>query len=331
MSIGHYFWNITCWDDLNNTNTSLMWIFNISTIFDFTLNASEIIFNTSEPIESSDININATIYNLGSTTVYNLTVQFYDGDPLSGGVMINTNVTIAELGGNNQTRINITWVPSLGLHNIWVVIDPIDEFSELNETNNNATNNVTIPSWHYVYGNLSGNLILQDLINKSVFTWNASDIETGNIFVVDVDSYIDWLNITEIGVNLTGGNESDDFEEIDTSLNSTSYPDNINITYTDAGKPKNTTSLIVFKELLQFVPIANSTNNTNFFTGILWDSSDNNPGQYNGSQDLIFVTRINRDQPCRYGTCDFEMRIPSELKEYKTPDVYSVAFYSELK
>ena len=77
--------------------------------------------------------------------------------------------------------------------------------------------------------------------------------------------------------------------------------------------------------------IVNSTNNSAFFTGILWDKSDSNPGEYNGSQDLIFVTKINRDQPCRYGFCDFEVRVPSELKEYIAIDMNTVAFYSELK
>ena len=76
--------------------------------------------------------------------------------------------------------------------------------------------------------------------------------------------------------------------------------------------------------------MSNSTNNTYFKTGILWDSSDSNPGEYNGSQDLVFVTKISPTTSGKYGISDFEMKIPSNLKQL-VPPTDSVSFYFELR
>ena len=96
--------------------------------------------------------------------------------------------------------------------------------------------------------------------------------------------------------------------------------------------PLNVTSFVVFTDTIYNVSIVNSTNNTNFVTGILWDQSDETgDGQFNGSEDVLFITEIKRNQLGRYGNYDFEIRVPSELKKYKGPDLNSVTFYVELK
>ena len=59
-------------------------------------------------------------------------------------------------------------------------------------------------------------------------------------------------------------------------------------------------------------------------------SADNN-GEYNGSEDIVFVSEIKRNTQGAYGIYDFELRVPSELKKYKSPDLASVTFYVELR
>jgi len=87
-----------------------------------------------------------------------------------------------------------------------------------------------------------------------------------------------------------------DFSDIDRVLQSTNYSDSVNRTYTAAGSVNEFSSFTTYGRIIDSVPVVNSTNTSNFITGMLWDYSDSNPGRYNGSQDLIFVTRMNKVQ-----------------------------------
>ena len=218
----------------------------------------------------------------------------------------------------------------MGLHEIWVVVDPDNLIVELTETNNNASKNLTISSWHIIYGQSLGDLVIQDLQNISVFGWHVNISGSGNIFAIDYDSSITWDNMTAIGVDLDGNQQMNDFEEIDATLGSTNFTDSVNSTFTVNSAPRNKTSFVVFSSTITNVSVANSTNNSNFMTGILWDSSDGGV-EYNTSQDLIFITKINPNKQGAYGMYDYEIRIPSELKKYISGDQYSIALYVELR
>ena len=329
LDYGIHYWNISCADDLGN--------FNISETRNFTINRSDlkitsvdIIFNDTYPVDGKNITINATIHNIGGVPANNFIVQFFDGDPGEGGSQINGNKTIASLDAGENTTINVNWTTSLGLHEIWVLVDSNNSVSELSETNNNASKNITISSWHIIYGQSSGNLVIEDLQNISIFGWYVNISDSGNIFAIDYDSSISWDNMTAVGIDLDGNQQMDDFEEIDTALGSTNFTDSVNRTFTSNGLPINKTSFNVFSNLIENVSVVNSTNNSNFVTGILWDSSDGG-NEYNTSQDLIFITKINPNKQGAYGVYDYEIRIPSELKKYIATDQYSVALYVELR
>jgi len=62
----------------------------------------------------------------------------------------------------------------------------------------------------------------------------------------------------------------------------------------------------------------------------LWDSSDANNGEYNGTQDVVFITKLNNNAPGRYGIYDYEIKIPVRLREYDTADSNNVYFYYDL-
>ena len=99
--------------------------------------------------------------------------------------------------------------------------------------------------------------------------------------------------MTAVGINITGKNATRDFEEIDGALNITGFTDSINNSFTYNGYGKNFDSFFVYSANITNVPIINSTNTSNFITGILWDNSDINNGEYNGTQDVVFITKIN--------------------------------------
>jgi hypothetical protein len=330
LSLGDHSWNVTCMDDLNNSNTSLTASFVINQP-DLTLNTTDIVFNDSNPKEGENITISATVYNTGGIPASNVLVQFYNESPTKGGIQIDGNQTVPTIDTGGNVTVNVTWIPTLGTHEIWVVVDPDNTVSEKNESNNNASTNITISSWFTMYGNSTGDLFIQDISNQTVFSWLNISATGGNIFAVDLDNDIEWNSLKALGRNMSDSISMDDFEDVDNVLKSTNYSDSINITYTYNGNPRNTTTFYVFNNVIQNVSIANSTNNSNFVTGILWDTSDDADGEYSGTEDLVFVSEINPDSQGKYGIYDYEIRIPSELKKYKTADIYSVVFYVELR
>jgi hypothetical protein len=78
------------------------------------------------------------------------------------------------------------------------------------------------------------------------------------------------------------------------------------------------------------VSVINSTNSSAFQTGILWDYSDGNTGEYNGTQDLVFISRISPRTVSKYGTYDYEIRVPAMLRQYRESNYNTVSFYAEL-
>jgi parallel beta-helix repeat protein len=96
-------------------------------------------------IEGKLTNITATIHNLGSGDAKDVIVCFYDEHPSSGEVIGST--TIPQLSSRTTENVSISWNPTpVGEHNITVVLDPDNLIPELNETNNNATQNVSVVS-----------------------------------------------------------------------------------------------------------------------------------------------------------------------------------------
>ncbi|MFH1641753.1 MAG: hypothetical protein ABIC04_02545 [Nanoarchaeota archaeon] len=336
LNFGHYTYSINCTDGNNYESASDLRFIRVSDQ-DLTLTYSDISFSDETPTENDKIIINATIYNIGSENITsNITVQIYNGDPNISGIQIGNNITIKGLQADSNLTIGTNWTITQGTHNIFILIDvPINlngSIIESNESNNQANNTIFLPAYQIFYGNISVSIILSTIADNSVYMWfNQSDV-TGNVFVIDSDSSIDWTNLSALGINVTGKNSTRDFDELDYSLNLTELADSINRSYTFHGNPKKFDSFTIYSLDIDNVPIINSTNTSNFVTGILWDQSDFNTGEYNGSQDIAFVTRINSNNFGKYGIYDYEVKIPANLRNYIKPNnENSVTLYSELK
>lgn len=333
LSYGMHYWNVTCKDYVNRTNTSLTYIFRVPRP-DLKISSEDIIFiyETQNPEEGKQIIINATVYNIGASNAENFTVQFFDGDPSFGGEQIGNNTTTS-LEANSYAYLTMNWTAKLGLHNIFVLIDtPLEtngSVEEENETNNIANKTILVQSWHYFYGNLSGSLLLSNLNRSYVYVWNVSEANNSNIFAADYDSDINWTSLKAISRDVNDNYASNDFSEIDTALGMSNYTDSVNRTYTTNDLPKSVMSFSVFNKLIENVPVVDSINNSNFITGILWDYSDGGT-EFNGTQDLVFITKTNIGKQGSYEVCDYELRVPSNLKNYKS-STDSVAFYIEIK
>ena len=144
-------------------------------------------------------------------------------------------------------------------------------------------------SWQIFFGQINGTLFLENNLNSNYSLW------------------------------------------FDTNLGSTNYLDSVNKTFSQGGVPKATDSFKVYQRLINSVPVVNSTNTNNFITGILWDSDDSSNAYYDTTddEDLVFVTKINENKVGAYGTYDYEIKIPSNLKSYKG-GATTVTLYYEL-
>jgi hypothetical protein len=220
-----------------------------------------------------------------------------------------------------QNTFNLTLLP--GEYN-WSVFC-IDN-SSYHNNNSTPTWTFIIPVWQFYYGNLSSKISLSNSDNISTFTWN--DQFTANIFIVETGSSISWNALQALGRNISNMSQYNDFSEADVNLSMAEFVDSINNSFTVNNMPKFTVSLSVYNKIIQNIPVVNSTNTTDFYTGILWDMSDGNT-QYNGSQDLVFITHKNLSAHGKFGYYNYEVRVPATLKNYKLGSG-TVTLYTEI-
>ncbi len=330
ITAGTHFWNVTCIDVVGNRNTSQTWNFTIP-LPDVAVFSSGINFNTSFPEEGKNITINATVYNLGETNAAVL-IQFFQGNYTLGNQIMNFTYNITAKG---NVTVNVSWrVPVVGAVDIYVVVDPPiatgGSIPESNESNNYAFKSISISSYEIVYGNFSGVLNIESAANRTIYEWNVLNFTGSKIYAVDYDSVVSWSNLQALGRGTSGASDFDDFIQLDRALLMENNSDSLNFTWTLLGAPRLTDIFTIYNNPISNVPIVNSTNVTFFTTGVLWDTSDPNNGLYNGTQDVVFVTRVIQNQSGLLGNYDFELKIPSYLKRYKGPDSQRVLLYTEI-
>ena len=333
LTYGTHTWQVNCTDYVGNQGNSLLYTMNI--VFkDLTLNSSNIIFSQTNPIEGETVAINATIFNIGTQNITdNFYVRFYDGDADIGGIQIGSDQLVPGLNAGSNITLNITWQAQIGTHNIYVFADATNLVDEANETNNNAYNITYINAYNIYYGESYERIMLDTTINLSVYSWMNGTNFSANIFVVDSDMQngISWYSLIALGRNLSGSLTMNDFNDLDSALNMTNYNDSINNTYTLNGNIIATKNFTIYGSQINNTPIVNSTNTSAFVTGIVWDSSDPNPGEYNGSQDIVFITQVNSNHQGAFGLYDYEIKVPAMLRSYIKPNNdNTITFYTEI-
>ncbi len=304
---------------------------------DLKINSSDLEFSTWEPLEGENITFNLTVHNIQNQShAENFNVTFYIGDPDLGGTPINGNITIKTLVGMESIVVNITWITEIGSYNIFAVVDPENIIDETNETNNKVNLTLNVGAYQTLIGNASTNITLDSNKNHSLINWSFLDAPEGNIFLTDEDTTnsIDFTHLQAIGRNISGGVTFDDFAELDDIFNMTGFNDSLSNVYTtDGNTPKETDSFFLFQVNFTNVPVVNSTNSSDFKTGILWDKGDdsgNNEFDVLDMEDLVFITKVNPKRYGKYGIYDYEITYPVRLRDYKGPGSDKVVLYYEL-
>lgn len=100
------------------------------------ISSNDITFSNSTPTVGETITITVNVKNTGpgqapSTGSGQVTVQFYDGDPSSSGVLIEeTTISSIPAYGSEQTSITYT-IPTASSKTIFIKIDPLNVIDEL--------------------------------------------------------------------------------------------------------------------------------------------------------------------------------------------------------
>jgi hypothetical protein len=329
---GNHYWNATCLDNATNRGTSQTYAFYIN-LPDLLINAGNITFSNSTPIEGQNLTVNATVYNVGHNAAWNITVQFWLGDPSNGGRQLGANQTVANLGIGSSAVLTLNYTAIIGPNNIYVVLDPPlatnGSIREENESNNRDSNGFLVGLYDIFSGTTNNVLRITNNVSVPVWTWNLTNATGSNIIIADSDSALIFTQLQALGQNRSNVSHFSDFSTLDTKLNSTNLSDSINSTWTSGGAPKMAANLLLFARTVLNVPLVNSSNVSAFLTGILWDMSDGG-ASYNGTQDVAFITRINMSQQGSRGTYDYEARVPAPLRDYKGA-TSTVVFYTELR
>lgn len=328
-------WNFTCYANDTFSNFANLTSTNINITngsADFSIVYQDILFDKNTYIENELVNISATINNLGCSDSNGIITSFFYGDPNLGGIQIQNNLSL-NIAPYGNVGASVVWPANINLNNIFVVVDINDSFSESSESNNVANNSFLVSSWHVYYGKLNNDKVLANYNFQNLTYWLNDSNVSGNVYVTDIESNIDWSNLYPIGINKSLGNTNDDFFEIDSLLDTSTYNDSVaNMFTSDGNSPIQEDSFLVHHNTINNVPIINSTNTSNFVTGILWDASKDNDGQYSISddEDLIFLTKVNKNSQGMYGTYDYEINIPVKLRSYYTSNQNDVYIYFDL-
>ncbi len=278
------------------------------------------------------VNVTTTVNNTGNTNFTGtLRIKLYNSTTNSFLQNISKTTILVPKNAQNSTTTHITEnsrcnsPKNLTVVASWNLTDFINGSILFNKSDS-----YTLSSWNYFYGTVSGAVVLGNSAGKSIVNW--SGYYSANIYVVPQNAAINWASSTPLGKLKTSGNSNKDFSELNTKLMINNLTDGLNATFSNNGNgPRFSRTFNVFGKQLSSVPIYNSTNSSTFVTGILWDSSGdtgNNEYDKTDNENIMFITQVNKNKPGKYGTYDYEVRIPASFDSYKGGN--SVDFYLEL-
>lgn len=107
-------------------------------IKDVSLAAGDFAADAESFLPGALVSLSATVRNSGNLAVSNLLVNFYDGDPNNGGVLIANTSIAGWMEGAATNTVVATWVvpEPPAPHVLYVMLDPTNAISEFDERNN---------------------------------------------------------------------------------------------------------------------------------------------------------------------------------------------------
>jgi large repetitive protein len=121
----------------NNIGTVTINVGGTLTQADLAISSPDIIITPSRPHAGETIQISANVRNIGADAANNFVVEFFDGQPESGGVLLSSQA-LSLIAGESRA-ISASWTIPAGIHDIVVILDRTNQIPEMNENNNRAS------------------------------------------------------------------------------------------------------------------------------------------------------------------------------------------------
>ncbi|MBN1175388.1 hypothetical protein JXA48_01970 [Candidatus Woesearchaeota archaeon] len=306
---GTFNFNVSCVNTQGYANLTTTDTFTVEPRPTRELYITDVTYSNNNPNENELVTVTVNMSNIETANATNFTVEMnvslWNG---TDKIYVGTNTSLlVDVNASSWNTVDFTWNASLGLTIFDFYIDTQNNVTELDETNNIFTKNISTNSWVTFYGNLSTNVVLGDSSNKVMKNWTATP--WGVMLVSDVDaSYV-------VG-DLVALDATGDLAKLDIALKMTGFEDSISKLYdsNDDGDADLTTTINLVGNTINNVP-AYKIGSSDFITGILYDSSDGAP--YDGSQDVVFVVEINSTGTGAYANVDYELYFPALLRSSK--------------
>ncbi|MFQ6107700.1 MAG: CARDB domain-containing protein, partial [Thermoplasmata archaeon] len=158
---------------------------------DLTVVSSEVDFNPPSPVlYGTNVLINATVHNVGEKNATDIVVRFYDTVISPSNLINEAMIPRIQKGGLSWAEAQWT-ATTPQFHDICIVLDPENNITESNETNNTACKQieVIVPPIPAPPGNLTARLSGEDFSNTTL-KWSLSpDDDGGSINVTRYDIY----------------------------------------------------------------------------------------------------------------------------------------------
>lgn len=110
------------------------------------LTPDDIVLDPASPVDNrTAVHVSASVLNLGPASAYNVTVDFFLGNPAYGGAPIGWRSTIDYIAAGKTGTAWINWLANIpGEHDIWAVVDANNSINETVETDNVARTPIII-------------------------------------------------------------------------------------------------------------------------------------------------------------------------------------------
>ncbi len=129
-------------DENNNQAEAKVYVYTVD-MPDLSISDGDITYSPANPLVGDHVEIRAVVRNTGAPSSQ-VAVEFYAGDPDSGGKRIGQRQIIDYMGKGTQEEVSVTWnAPVIQAQDIYVIVDPDDRVAEDKENNNTASISIT--------------------------------------------------------------------------------------------------------------------------------------------------------------------------------------------
>ena len=167
----------------------LMWVFSaLGASGDLTIDAKNIVFSDTSPMEGDAIAITAVVRNEGDADIpEDIDVRFMEGDPKKGALQIASDAIIMGLKAGASATVDVKWRAAAGTTKIYVIADPDNAIKESNEDNNTAIKLIKARRWR---GRKVTDADIKESIKKGL-TWLRS--QQGEFYVTCPNGHDNFL------------------------------------------------------------------------------------------------------------------------------------------